>query len=73
MAGLTAAAILGGAGIISSIAGPIVGSAMSSGDKQKAADALAKAQEIINTVLYGKSQEKLEDLKKDIAGQIFKK
>lgn len=50
MAGLTAAAILGGAGIISSIAGPIVGSAMSSGDKQKAADALAKAQEIINSV-----------------------
>jgi len=32
-----------------------------------------EAQEIINTVLYGKSQEKLEDLKKDIAGQIFKK
>jgi hypothetical protein len=47
MAGLTAA-ILGGAGIASSLAGGIVGSIASSGDKEKAAAALDQADAIIN-------------------------
>jgi len=46
----TAAAILGGAGIASSIGGSIIGGLASKSNKEKAADALQKAQDAIDAI-----------------------